>query len=103
MRLNFDLVPDSPVVLLAGCQPVPRLLTCLTELVSGGIKTMRMRRVVRSVSTFTTQLFAALLKAVITSMVLGLIVVTIMHHMGVPVPSMSDLLRGVSRLADVLS
>jgi len=64
---------------------------------------MRMRRVVRSVSTFTTQLFAALLKAVVTSMVLGLIVVTIMHHMGVPVPSMSDLLRGVSRLADVLS
>jgi len=36
-------------------------------------------------------------------MVLGLIVVTIMHHMGVPVPSMTDLLRGVSRLADVLS
>ncbi|HEU4871393.1 MAG TPA: hypothetical protein VFT08_11120 [Pyrinomonadaceae bacterium] len=62
-----------------------------------------MRRVVRSVSTFTTQLFAALVKAVITSAVLGLVLVTIMHHMGVPVPSATELLRGVSRLAHVLS
>ncbi|HET7288341.1 MAG TPA: hypothetical protein VFI71_12760 [Pyrinomonadaceae bacterium] len=62
-----------------------------------------MRKVVRSVSTFTTQLCAALLKAVVTSMVLGLVVVTIMHQMGVPVPSMTDLLRGVSQLAHVLS
>jgi len=68
-----------------------------------GDQNMRMRRVVRSVSTFTTQLFAALLKAVVTSMVLGLVVVTIMHQMGVPVPSVTELLRGVSRLADVLS
>lgn len=64
---------------------------------------MRMRRVLRSVSSFLTQLCAALLKAVVTSMVLGLFVVSIMHYMGVPVPSADDLLRGVSRLADVLS
>ncbi|HZI48087.1 MAG TPA: hypothetical protein VFD75_09860, partial [Pyrinomonadaceae bacterium] len=66
-----------------------------------GDQSMRMRRVVRSVSTFLTQLGAALLKAVLMSMVLGLLLVTIMHHMGVPVPSAIELLRGVSRLAHV--
>jgi len=64
---------------------------------------MRMRRAVRSVSTFLTQLGAALLKAVLMSMVLGLVLVTIMHQMGVPVPSAIELLRGVSRLAHVSS
>jgi len=64
---------------------------------------MRMRRAVRSVSTFLTQLGAAILKAVVTSMVLGLVLITIMHHMGVPVPSAVELLRGVERLAHVLS
>ena len=64
---------------------------------------MRMRRAVRSVSTFLTQLGAALLKAVLTSMVLGLVLVTIMHHMGVPVPSAMELLRGVEKLAHPLS
>lgn len=64
---------------------------------------MRMRRVVRSVSTFLTQLGAALLKAVVTSMVLGIVLVSIMHQMGVPVPSAVELLRGVERLAHVLS
>jgi hypothetical protein len=64
---------------------------------------MRMRRVIRAVSLFLTQLFTALLKAVVMSMVLGLLLVSIMHYMGVPVPSAADLLRGVSRLADVLS
>jgi uncharacterized protein (DUF111 family) len=62
-----------------------------------------MRRAVRSVSTFLTQLGAALLKAVLTSMVLGLVLVTIMHHMGVPVPSAMELLRGVEKLAHPLS
>ena len=64
---------------------------------------MRMRKVVRSVSTFLTQLFGALLKAVVTSLVLGLVTVSVMHYMGVPVPSADDLLRGVERLAHVLS
>jgi hypothetical protein len=64
---------------------------------------MRMRRVVRSVSSFLTQLCAALLKAVVMSLVLGLFLVTIMHHMGIPVPSATELLRGVERLAHVLS
>jgi uncharacterized protein (DUF111 family) len=62
-----------------------------------------MRRAVRSVSTFLTQLGAALLKAVLTSMVLGLVLVTIMHHLGVPVPSAMELLRGVEKLAHPLS
>jgi len=64
---------------------------------------MRMRRVVRAISSFLTQLFTALLKAVVMSLILGLFLVTIMHSMGVPVPSIHELLRGVSRLADVLS
>lgn len=64
---------------------------------------MRMRRVIRAISSFLVQLFAALLKTVVISAVLGLFLVTIMHYMGVPVPSADDLLRGVSRLADVLS
>jgi hypothetical protein len=64
---------------------------------------MRMRRVIRAVTSFLTQLCVALVKAVVTCVVVGLFLVTIMHYMGVPVPSADDMLRGVSRLADVLS
>jgi len=64
---------------------------------------MRIRRYLRKASAFLTQLGAALLKAVVTTFVLGIIVVSIMHYMGVPVPSGDDLMRGVSRLAHVLS
>jgi hypothetical protein len=64
---------------------------------------MKMQRVVNGVSSFVTQLVLALLKAVLTSVILGMVVVTAMHYMGVPVPSADDLLRGVSRLAHVLS
>ena len=64
---------------------------------------MRMRGVLRKVSFFLTQLCVALLKAVVISMVLGVFLVSVMHYMGVPVPSAGDLLRGVSRLAHVLS
>jgi hypothetical protein len=64
---------------------------------------MRIRRYLRKGSSFLTQLGAALLKAVVTSFILGVVVVSIMHYMGVPVPSGGDLLRGVERLAHVLS
>ena len=64
---------------------------------------MRMRKVARSVSTFMSQLLVALLKAVVTSLVLGFVTVSVMHYMGVPVPSANDLLRGVERLTHVLS
>jgi hypothetical protein len=63
----------------------------------------RIRPVLRHLSSFTTQLTVALLKAVVTSIILGIAVVSIMHYMGVPVPSADDLLRGVTRLAHVLS
>jgi len=43
------------------------------------------------------------LKAVLTTFILGIVVVSVMHYMGVPVPSGDDLLRGVERLAHVLS
>jgi phosphate/sulfate permease len=55
------------------------------------------------VSTFFTQLFAALLKAAFTSALVGVVVVVLMQYMGVPVPSAHDLLGGISRLAHVLS
>jgi hypothetical protein len=52
---------------------------------------------------FLGHLFGALLKAVVTSMVVGIFVISVMHYMGVPIPSAIDLLRGVGRLAKVLS
>ena len=64
---------------------------------------MRIQRYLRKVSKFTTQVGAALVKAVLTTFILGIVVVSIMHYMGVPVPSGDDLLRGVSKLAHVLS
>ena len=64
---------------------------------------MRIQRYLRKVSKFTTQVGAALVKAVLTTFILGIVVVSIMHYMGVPVPSSDDLLRGVERLAHVLS
>jgi hypothetical protein len=64
---------------------------------------MRIQRYLRKVSKFMTQLGAALVKAVLTTFILGIVVVSIMHYMGVPVPSSEDLLRGVERLAHVLS
>lgn len=64
---------------------------------------MRIRRIVNSVSSFFAQLSVAFVKAVLTSVIVGMVVVTVMHYMGLPVPSADDLLRGVSRLAHVLS
>lgn len=64
---------------------------------------MKTRRLFRSLSAFFTQLSMAALKAVVTSVVLGVVVVSIMQYMGVPVPSAHDLLGGLSRLAHVLS
>ena len=59
---------------------------------------MRMRRVFRSASAFVTQVGAAMLKAILTSVALGVLVVGIMQYVGVPVPSAHDLLGGLSRL-----
>ena len=64
---------------------------------------MRIRKVARSISTFLSQLGVALLKTVVTSAVLGMVVVSVMKYMGVPVPSAHDLLGGISNLANVLS
>jgi len=64
---------------------------------------MRIRRYLRKASEFLTQLGAALLKAALTTVILGIIVVSIMHYMGVPVPSGDDLWRGVERLAHALA
>lgn len=64
---------------------------------------MKIQRIVEKVSSFLAQLSIALMKVVLTSAILGMVLVTVMHYMGVPVPSADDLLRGVSRLAHVLS
>lgn len=64
---------------------------------------MKIRRFLRAVSAFLAQLGIALLKTVVTSMILGVVVVAVMHYMGVPVPSTDDLWQGVSRLAHILS
>jgi phosphate/sulfate permease len=64
---------------------------------------MRMRRLFRSLSAFLTQLGAAMLKAIVTSAVLGVVLVSVMQYMGVPVPSAHDLIGGLTRLAHVLS
>jgi hypothetical protein len=64
---------------------------------------MRIKRVARSASTFLTQLGAAVVKTVATSVALGFIVVAVMQYIGVPVPSAHDLLGGVKRLAHILS
>jgi hypothetical protein len=64
---------------------------------------MRIRRVFRSVSTFVSGLVGAMLKAVVTSAVLGVFLVSVMHYIGVPVPRAADLLSGLSRLAGILS
>ena len=64
---------------------------------------MKIERILKKVSSFVTQLAIALMKAVLTSVIVGLVLVTAMHYMGVPVPTATELLRGVSRLANVLS
>jgi hypothetical protein len=55
------------------------------------------------VSTFVNGLAGAMVKAVVTSMVLGVFVVSVMHYMGVPVPRAAELLSGLSKLAHILS
>ena len=63
---------------------------------------MRIRRVFGSVSTFVNGLAGAIVKTVATSIVLGVVLVSLMHYIGVPVPRAADLLSGLSRLAHLL-
>lgn len=63
---------------------------------------MRIRRVLRYLSTFVSGLFGAVVKAVVTSLAFGMVLVAVMHYIGVPVPRINDLLGGLSQLADVL-
>lgn len=63
---------------------------------------MRVQRAIRSASVFVGQLGMALVKAVVTSVLIGAFAVGLMHYMGVPVPNPHDLLNGLSRLADSL-
>ena len=64
---------------------------------------MRIKRVVRSASTFLGQLGAAVVKTVVTSIVLGFVVVAVMQYMGVPVPTEHELMGGLEKLAGILS
>ena len=58
----------------------------------------RIRRFSRAFSGFLPQLGVALIKTILTSLVVGFVVVSLMHYMGVPVPTPADLVRGVVRL-----
>jgi hypothetical protein len=49
-------------------------------------------------STFVSGVAGAAVKAAVTSIVVGVVVVSVMHYIGVPVPSAHELLRGFSRL-----
>ena len=64
---------------------------------------MRIQRLIRSTSVFVAQLGMALVRAVVTSVLIGAFAVGLMHYMGVPVPNPDDLVNGLTRLADVLS
>jgi len=64
---------------------------------------MRIRRLLRSLSVFVSQLGIALLKAVVTGALIGAFAIGLAHYMGVPMPSAHDVLGGLSRLADILS
>jgi hypothetical protein len=45
----------------------------------------------------------ALVKAVVTSVMIGAFAVGLMHYMGVPVPNPHDLINGITKLAESLS
>ena len=64
---------------------------------------MKVQRLMREISAFTTRLGAVVFKTVVTSAVVGMVLVSVMHYMGVPIPSTHDLLRGVARLAHNIS
>ncbi|HXQ70329.1 MAG TPA: hypothetical protein VN844_07580 [Pyrinomonadaceae bacterium] len=64
---------------------------------------MRIQRTVRSVSRFVGQVGVALVKAVLTSVMIGAFAVGLMHYMGVPVPNPHDLINGITKLAESLS
>ena len=63
---------------------------------------MRVQRVIRSATVFVGQVGMALVKAVVTSVLIGAFAVGLMHYMGVPVPNPDDLLNGLTRLAESL-
>lgn len=64
---------------------------------------MKIQRAVRSVSGFVAQVGMALVKAVLTSVMIGAFAVGLMHYMGVPVPNPHDLINGITKLAESLS
>lgn len=49
-------------------------------------------------STFVSRVAGATVKAVATSLAVALVLVSVMHYMGVPVPSAHELLGGLTRL-----
>jgi hypothetical protein len=63
-------------------------------------------RLFRVLSAFLQKALGAVVRAVVTTLVFGSVVVGVLHYMGVPVPSAHQLLQsfeGLSKLAKVLS
>ena len=64
------------------------------------------RRLVRLVATFLSKLCLAVLRAIITGLVFTTCAVVMMHYLGLPVPSPSELLdkfADLTRLAKSMS
>jgi hypothetical protein len=65
-----------------------------------------MRRLVRAVATFLGRLCLAVLRAIVTSVVVTVCVMMLLYILGVPVPGPSELLdkfEALDRLARILS
>jgi len=63
-------------------------------------------RLVQVLSGFVQQAFKAVVRTVVTTLVFGAVVVSLLHYMGVPVPSAYQLLQsfeGLGKLAKILS
>lgn len=64
------------------------------------------RRLVRLVAAFLTKVCLAVLRAIITGLVFTICAMVMLHYLGLPVPSPSELLdkfEGLARLAKGLS
>jgi len=63
-------------------------------------------RLFRVLSAFVQQALKTVVRTVATTLVFGAVVVSLLHYMGVPVPSAHQLLQsfeGLSKLAKILS
>jgi len=56
------------------------------------------KRLFRTASSSVIRLFSVVVKTVFATVVFGACIFTVLHYMGMPVPSASQLLRDVTRM-----